>query len=174
MYASVNTFKTMFQCFGSSLEYTDCAKYLGCFISSDFSDDSDIRRLVRSTYARGNTLISKFRHCSTDVKSKLFKSYCSSFYGSNIWCSFNVSSRKKLTVAYKQVFRSFFSCKREATTFQMLCHDIQPYDVLERKYLNGFLDRIFNCDNIIVKAIVNAMFFTSTQFYKRCDKILYT
>lgn len=159
---------------GSSLEYTDCAKYLGCFISSNFSDDIDIRRLVRSTYARGNTLISKFRHCSTEVKCKLFKSYCSSFYGSNIWCSFNVCSRKKLIVAYKQVFRSFFSCKREATTLQMLCHGIQPYEVLDRKYLYGFLGRIFNCDNIIVKAIVNAMFFTSTKFYKRCDKILYT
>ena len=157
-----------------SLDYTDSAKYLGCILSSDFTDDADIGRLIRSVYARGNTLISKFRSCSISVKCKLFKSHCSSFYGSNVWCSFNVNTRKKLIVAYKQVFRSFLSCKREATTSQMLNLNIPPYQVLERKYLYGFLDRIYNCDNAIVKAIVNAMFFISTKFYKRCNTVLYT
>ena len=132
-----------------------------------------MKHQVRSIYCRGNILIKKFRHCSDDVKIKLFKSYCSSFYGSNLWCSFYDYNRQKLVVAYKQIFRSFFNCKREGTTFQMLNYSIQPFDVLERKCLHGFMERILNCDNVIVACVVNATFFRSTKFFYHCSKILY-
>ena len=50
-------------------------KYLGVFITSDFKDDRDIKRQIRAIYSRGNTLISKFRKCSNEVKVQLFMSY---------------------------------------------------------------------------------------------------
>lgn len=158
----------------SILDYTEEAKYLGCFITNNMSDDTDIRRQIRCIYSRGNTLISKFKQCTIDVKTKLFNSYCSSFYGSNVWSSFNEYTKKKVIVSYKQVFRSFFGFRREGTTSNMLIHKVNPYEVLERKYLYGFLERLNACDNVIVKSIVGAMFFKSTNFYKRCESILYT
>ena len=50
-----------------SLAFTDFIKYLGCLISNDSCDNKDILRAIRSVYARGNVLISRFRHCSSEV-----------------------------------------------------------------------------------------------------------
>ena len=157
----------------STLSFTDVTKYLGCLISDNCNDDRDILRAVRSLYARGNFLISKFRNCTNDVKAKLFKSYCSSFYGISTWYSFHVSVRRKLDIAYKKIFRALFSYKRECTTFNMLKHSIEPYSCHERKYLYGFIKRIESCDNTMLCAITNSTFYRSSQFYNYCLKVLY-
>ena len=155
------------------LNVTECTKYLGCFISNDLCDDSDIKRQIRCIYTRGNILISKFKHCSDEVKSKLFKSYCSSFYGLNTWSSHHMYVKKKLIVAYKKIFRAFFNYKLEGTTYHMLQLNISPFNVIERNCLFGFINRLNNCDNIIVSTIVNAMFYKSTSFYRYFMNILY-
>lgn len=157
-----------------TLEITDTIKYLGCIISSDRSDNLDIKRQIRSVYARGNVLISKFRLCSDDVKVKLFKAYCSSFYGFTIWSLYNRSFMRNLITAYKKIFRAFFSRKREGTTFQMLSLNIQPFSVLHRKCLFGFIERIEKSDNTIVSMIVNAVFYHNTEFFNHSAKILYS
>ena len=63
-------------------------KYLGCFIHNQLCDNDDIKRQMRSTYARGNLIIKRFRHCTDDVKVKLFKSYCCNFYGICLWSKY--------------------------------------------------------------------------------------
>ena len=80
---------------------------------------------------------------------------------------------EKTVIAYKQIFRSFFNCKRGGTTLQMLEHDLQPYEVIERKCLHGFRERVLKCDNEIVHSIVNASCFNSTNFTVHCYKIVY-
>ena len=154
------------------LDFTDAIKYLGCIISADMSDNNDIKRQM-SVYARGNALISKFRSCSDDVKVKLFKAYCSSFYGFTTWTFYTASFKRKLVTAYNNIFRAFFSCKREGTSFQMLRHNIQPFVVQQRNCLHGFVKRIRDCDNTIVSAIVNAIFYRSTKFFNHYINIVH-
>lgn len=151
---------------GQPLDFTNVTKYLGCQISSDLCDDVDIKRLIRSVYCRGNMLISKFRHCSTEVKCKLFNAYCSSFYGITTWRISHVYVYKKLNVAYKKIFRALFKLKKESTTFNMLQNNITPFIVIERNLLVGFVKRIEICDNVIVKSLVNSLFYISSRFYK--------
>ena len=43
-------------------------KYLWCFIHNQLCDNDDIKRQMRSTYARGNSIIKRFRHYTDDVK----------------------------------------------------------------------------------------------------------
>ena len=51
--------------------------YLG-FIMTSYNDESDtVSKETRALYARGNMLLSKFRHCTHDVKKNLFMTYCS-------------------------------------------------------------------------------------------------
>ena len=157
-----------------TLDFTDTIKYLGCIISNDMSDDCDIKRQIRSVYARGNMLISKFRSCSPEVKVKLFKAYCTSFYGFTTWSSYHLSLKKKLDVAYKKIFRSFFLCRREGTTLSMLQYSIEPFPVILRKCLYGFVERIYDCDNSILCAIVNALFYRSTPFFKHYIRTVHT
>ena len=59
-------------------------KYLGVITSNDLSDSVDMKRQIKSVYSCGNYLINQFRHCSEDINVKLLKTYCSSFYGSNL------------------------------------------------------------------------------------------
>ena len=60
-------------------------RYLGVSISNDMYDDSDIKQQVKAIYARGNAVTSTFRKCDEHVKTKLFKTYCNSLYGCNLW-----------------------------------------------------------------------------------------
>ena len=55
-------------------------KYLGVHLCDDFSDDMSMRNCIRRTYARGNLLKRRFKHCTQEVKVRLFQSYCSSFF----------------------------------------------------------------------------------------------
>ena len=77
---------------GAVLSQVSRQKYLGYSICDNMFDNDDIPRQTRCTYTRGNTIINKFRNCSSDVKSKLFKAYCTNFYGINLWSLYNVET----------------------------------------------------------------------------------
>ena len=68
------------------------------------TDDIDMKRQVQAIYVRGNTLINKFRNCSDEVKLKLFKTYCNSFYCSNLWYNFSKTMYRKVKSVYNRVF----------------------------------------------------------------------
>ena len=159
---------------GLKLKFTDVKKYLGCFISEDCYDDHDIKRQIRCVYARGNILIKKFRHCSKEVKVRLFTSYCSSFYGSTLWSNFRQQTYLKLNIAYKQIFRSFFHCRRIGTSRQMLSLGIDCYPVILRKLIFSLKERIFTSSNIIVATIADAMFFRCSNLFKRWIDQIYS
>ena len=53
---------------GSALKYVEEFKYLGHFMTEEFSDTKDIQREFHSLYSRGNMLIRKFSFCIGEVK----------------------------------------------------------------------------------------------------------
>jgi len=106
-------------------------------VDDDGKDDKDISRLIRSVYYRGNVIINQFYMCSTEVKVKLFKSYCNSFYGLTTWCDFDDKLFHKLDVAFKRIFRGLFQIPliNTSTTEFMLKYNIDPLAVVNRKLL---------------------------------------
>ena len=56
-----------------------CVKYLGHFICSDLSDDTDILRQRRCLTIQGNILLRKFHMCSIGVRLALFRSFLFSY-----------------------------------------------------------------------------------------------
>ena len=54
------------------------------------TDDDDIEREIKYMFIRTNMLICKFKKCSVEVKTKLFKSFCLCFYDIDLWKSFKV------------------------------------------------------------------------------------
>ena len=129
-------------------------------------DDLDINRHIRSTYNRGNAIISKFRKCSLGVKTRLFKAYCCSFYGATLWSSYRTLVRRKSIVSFKQVFRSLFKCQREKTSELMVALNIDTHNVILRKLVFSFKSRLFSSENVILTTIVNSLFFNSSSIYK--------
>ena len=57
---------------GLSITKVSSECYLGVLISDNLSDDGDIKKEMCKLYARGNTLICRFKHCSDEVKKQLF------------------------------------------------------------------------------------------------------
>jgi hypothetical protein len=127
-----------FYVLGKKICITDKIKYLGCIITDDYSDCKDISRVLRSIYSRGNALAYKFHMCSTEVKTKLFISYCTSFYGVTTWINYTNEVYRKINVAYKSIFRKLFDLEYEGTTYNMLKLKIRPFPVIERSLLYGF------------------------------------
>ena len=60
--------------------WVDSIKHLGMFISNDLDDSVEI-----SHFHKVNMLNCKYYMGNIDTKSVLFKSYCTAFYGSQLW-----------------------------------------------------------------------------------------
>ncbi len=61
---------------------------------------SGVSNLITGT----NTMLSRFHHCSSDVKSSLFQSYCTSYYGSVLW-PLNTNEINRLYVLWRKIMR---------------------------------------------------------------------
>ena len=89
--------------YGNQLRWVDEYKHQGCYITSDFVDDRDLKRQARATYSRGNMIVHKFSTCSVDVKNQLFWSYISCLYCSALWLKFSAATFNTTRVAYNNV-----------------------------------------------------------------------
>jgi hypothetical protein len=103
----------------ADLMYTDSIKYIGVVLNSNFNDDGDISRQLRSLYASSNTILRKFAYCTQKVKLHLLESYCLNFYCSAIWCDYSKQSIFKFRVAYNNVFRNLLGYGRRDSASSM-------------------------------------------------------
>ena len=160
---------------GDVLDFVTCHKYLGYNIDVSFTDNKDISRQIRSIYAQGNSIDRKFQDCSPEVKSQLFKSYCSSFYCTTVWSDFKPTALQKLNIAYKRIFRSmFFFLKTGSVTSKMLQNNCNPLVVILRKLINGFRTRLINSDNSLVHAIVSSVFYLNSAVTRQWNQDLFS
>ena len=148
--------------------------YLGVVIEDSYADNGDLSRQTRSIYARGNALIKRFSMCDTEVKVKLFKSYCSSFYCSQLWSSFTTTAFRKLQSSYNRILRCLFKldsdCSISAKCLELY---IDCMKVLLRKSVYSFRSRIMISDNIIVQSIARSNFFLYSNICKRWTSLLF-
>ena len=133
-------------------------------LHSYLDKQSFIKRLV----------IKRFSGCSDDVKAKLFKSYCSSFYCLNLWSNFNVSTYMKVKGSYNKMFRKFLCVNREDMSTCMLLHNVKSSGEIERKLIYSFKCRLLNCDNTIIQTICDSLFYLNCDLTKYWNKKLYS
>merc|ERR1711984_67760 len=70
--------------------------YLGHIITDTLSDDLDIYRQRKKIFSQSNSLLRKFFMCTIEVKSTLFRSYCSYFYTEQLWTNYSQTDINKL------------------------------------------------------------------------------
>ena len=164
---------TMYLC-GSAISFSKEHKYLGMKLCDDRTDDADMKRQLRCIYARGNALVKRFSHCSEDVRIKLFKSYCSSFYCLNLWCRFNVTSLKKVRSSYNKMFRKFLCVTKENMTCFMVEKGIKTFNEIERHLIYSFRKRLLNCDtNVMISTICDSLFYLTSPIITYWNKRLF-
>ena len=159
---------------GKVLNVKSSHKYLGVFIHDGLKDDTDINRELRGIYARGNVLIKIFILCTESVKMKLFKSYCNSFYSSQLWCNFNQSSIKKLHVAYNNVFHKLMRLETGVSiSAEFVKSSVDGFRAVIRKLIHNFRCRVLNSNNILVQCISNSVYFLSSKLNSHWTKELF-
>jgi hypothetical protein len=67
------------------IEFVSSFSHLGHLITSSLSDDEDIVKRRGEFIGQVNNVICYFRKLSSSVRYKLFRSYCTSFYGCELW-----------------------------------------------------------------------------------------
>jgi hypothetical protein len=129
---------------------------------------------MRSLYGRGNMIIKNFKHCSEKVKIQLFKSYCNNMYCGQLWCRYKVNSFNRIRVAFNNVFRHLMGFSRDTSlSAYMVPNNIDTFKVLYRKVINSFRERLYKSDNLIVSAIINSLFFQTSNLNIKWREVLY-
>jgi len=159
---------------GKLLSYNEHQKYLGVFISDNCKNDKDMNRQMRSLYGRGNVIIRNFKHCTEQVKIQLFMSFCSNIYCGHLWSSSNVSSFSKVRIAFKQIYRSLMKMDRtESISYSMLTNNVDNFDILIRKSVYNFRNRLMESNNVLICVIIHSMCFLDSHLYKRWHRVLF-
>lgn len=101
---------------GKSIENVNQYSHLGHIINSDFSDDDDIIHRRNSFVGQVNNLICFFNHQDMLVKLKLFQSYCSSFYGCELW-SLNNKTIDDFSIAWRKALRRILNLPHNSHSY---------------------------------------------------------
>ena len=104
-----------------------------------------------------NRLLHFFNHCAVDVKLSLFRSYCTCFYCPFLRTHYKKSIYSKGRVAFNNVYRRILKLpSRSSASTKDVVNDVDSLEVLVRKRLYGFMERLNNSDNPIIKCINNS------------------
>ena len=124
------------------------------------SDTDDMKRQMQAIYAKSNMLIRKFKKCSDNVKSVLFKTHCVNFYCCQLWSSFTKEVYKMVKVAYNNSFRHMFQlCRQEHVSPQFVSRNICTFDAAIRKAAFSLKSRVNNSHNKILSSIIESRFY---------------
>ena len=103
-----------------------------------------------------------FSQCSTLLKSVLFRSYCSQFYFSQLWCNYLKFPYHQIKLAYNDAFRILhnFPPFSSARNFQVQ-HNIITFNALLRKSI--YCKSLFSLRQFSLKVLFTKMYRVSTQ-----------
>jgi len=93
---------------GTLISWSDQVKHLGNVVNNKLSDEQDCFAKRCAFNGSVNKLIGVYAGLQRDILCKLFKSYCCSFYGSELW---NISSSgfKSCCVQWNKAVRKIFN-----------------------------------------------------------------
>ena len=136
------------------LQYVESFKYLGHIISTNFKDDLDILRELKSLNVRGNIIVRKFGFLQTSVKCDLFKTYCYPMYTCGLWSNFNQATLKRLKVAYNNIMRRLMYVPPWQSASRMFgTQGVRSFDETIRITSFSLLQRVDQCPNDFIECI---------------------
>ena len=137
-----------------NIEVVKQYKYLGHIMCDTLSDDLDILRQRKKIFAQGNSLLRKFYLCSIEVKTTLFRSYCSSFYTAQLWTKYSQNIINKLCIAYHNTLKLFIGVnKREHTRPICVSLNVKYCPALIRNLVFRFMNRLLLSNNMLIKVL---------------------
>ena len=133
------------------IQQHDQALHLGSLIGNKHSQ-GNVKKASNDLYFRTNLLMSNFAHCSVDVITSLFSSYCTSFYGSPL---FKLSELDPLLLAWRKCIKKIY--KLNIRTRSIYVAHLMPLDLINMLTIR-FLNFVLFCvtsSNQIVNFVAN-------------------
>lgn len=128
------------------------AKHLGNIVNDKLSDTDDCMIKCSQFIGSFNKMYSNYSHLCSQSLAQLFKSFCTSFYGSCLW-NYDSIELKKIITCWNISIRKLFKLK--PTTHSYLLGPLlsQP-SLVEQFYIRDvrFLYSLYNSSNHIVNA----------------------
>ena len=156
------------------LRFVDKFTYLGCILTSDWTDDEDMHKHVCLLYCKANTLIRKFSQCSEKIRILLYQMYCGTLYCCSLWCRYKQATYTKIKVAYNNAFRILMHLPRFCSAYSMFVHrNTLNFEALLRRSVHSLMQRISKSKNTFVAAIYNSDAQFKSPLFQRFKSVLY-
>ena len=132
------------------MERVHSYKHLGHTINSKFDDSDDIEDRRISFVGQVNSVLCFFGKLKSSTKLHLFNSYCTSFFGSELW-DFNSSSIETLSIAWRKALRRIWSLPNMTHGYLLpLVSSCLPlFDMLCLRYLSFVSSCMFHESELI-------------------------
>ena len=159
---------------GRTLQFVAEFTYLGHVISGDRSDDADILNQNRKLCARGNMLIRKFKSCSMDIKSVLFRTYCSSIYGMALWHRHRASSLNRLRVNFNNILRRLANRPPWSSASELFVSlGLKGFHEIRRTSCHSLSSRLHSSSNSLVQQLLHSDAYWTAPLRRRWNELLY-
>ena len=124
-------------------------------INNKLTDDDDIISRRNSMVGQINNFLCTFSKLDSLVKNQLYKTYCTSFYGFELW-DLNNLNLEQFCVEWRKGARRVWSLPRHARSDIVHCiaEVIPTFDEICRRYVN-FVASCFNSDSQLVRFVSN-------------------
>ena len=112
-------------------------KHLGHEITSQSDDAPDITARRHDFIGQVNNMLCYFRMLRSDVKCRLFRSYCTSFYGCELW-SLATNNIEELCTTWRKGVRSVWNLPHSTHCYllPLICHCLPVFDEICRRSIN--------------------------------------
>jgi hypothetical protein len=139
---------------GKAIEFVDSYKHLGHVISSDTTDDIDISEKRAVFIGQANNIICYFAKLNAAIKYRLFTSYCTSFFGCELWRITN-DSIDNICTAWRRAIRRIWSLPYNAHSrlLPLLCNSYNIFDQFCVRILNFIRRCLSDQSSILVRSI---------------------
>ena len=143
----------------NKLQYVDSFVHLGHIIKHDLDDGDDVRLQRGKFVGKANAVLSDFKGVSGMLKYNVIKTYCYSFYGSQLW---NLQNRaiENLCVSWRRACKKTLSVPQRTHTkvLPLLCKSIPFISILYKHFINSFQSCLSNTNNIVRFVAQNCLY----------------
>lgn len=159
---------------GQEIESQDDAIHLGNLIGPrDPCKSNRVNKTVGDFYGRVNTMFSQFGHCSPYLRYRMFETFCTSYYGVELF-NFTDGCADKLYTGWRKSVRRVLGLHRQThcNLLPYIANTIPIEIKLHRRFMN-FFHRSVQSDNKILRSVSIRCLNGHTRFSRNLKFISY-
>ena len=145
---------TVFYVGGNVIEYVESYVHLGHIITSKITDEKDIVQRHNCFVGQVNNVLCFFRKLDMFTKIKLFKSFCASFFGCELW-ALDDRAVDEFCIAWRKSVRRILDIPHNSHSFLLpvLSDSLPIFDEICKRSSRFIVSCLF-CPSRLVNSIV--------------------